>query len=482
MSVDEVIEKELVYIKVFVRDAPLPLFIAFRKEFEGLKPEDVKQKQKELYELYVNSADKNALAMELAMHGEGALILKPAGVRVFSTGEVVITTKGGSKLVGDIRLFGESKKEIANNLRDWMYVEVKADKEIEEKYGRDACLITTVDPLKGYVDEDEAKRLLDEYSLTPAELLMCGLGIRPCDVTMRLFLPRLLPLFYYGDRPIHVMQLTNVESGKTEYGTRLEFLFTWTFYSEFPSVAELIYDGRTGSAGSVFTSNGIVIDEIDKVSKTRFVEAYQPLNTGLENGLWRRGVSIHGRKLEVYRRIPFIVFGNVTQGDDVIDQRLYENSRATAKYVITEAISTGGDDRKVNVYSFIDRFAIVDVYPKYVPISDYVIMKDGAVGVLPDSTMRGIVSVVQDAIKHEYVEPTDDCKGRRRAQLEAVYNVLKALIDEEVDLDVLREIVVGNRDFGALFETEVRKEERAEAKVKDEEFEDIDFTLEFLGS
>ena len=478
MSFDEFVRKELVFIKNYVKDAPHSLFVAFRSEFDGLSEDQVKQKQFELFELYVNSIDKNALSTELSLEGRASLILKPSSYRIYSDGIVVITTRGGSKLVGEIKQFGRSKREILNNISDWMYVEVVHDESVVEDHGKDACLIEFVDPLKGHTNESDGRRILNEYDLTPLEILIAGLGIKPTKETMRLFAPRFLAMFSYQDRPIHVMQFTNVETGKTEFGTRLEFVFSWTFYSEFPSVAELIYDGRTGSAGAVFTSQGIVIDEMDKVSKAKFVEAYQPLNTGLENGLWRRGISCHGRRLEIYRRVPFLIFGNCNQGNDVIDTKLYENNRRTAKEIIETAISQAvNDDRKVNVYSFLDRFAICDIHSQYVPISEYLIMNDrGAVGVLPDSVFRGIVAVLQKRIPSEYVESSEGCKGRLRRHAEAVYNVMRVLLDTELDVETVRQVVSGDRDFGALFESVTKPIEstKSEPKETEIEFEEIE--------
>ena len=489
MTFEDFVKKELVFIKNYVKDAPHSLFVAFKREFEGLSEDKVRDKQFELFELYLNSIDKNSLMTELSLEGRASLILKPSSFRIYSDGVVVITTRGGAKLVGEIELFGRNKREILNNIADWMYVEVTHSEQIIEEYGKDACLIELVDPLKGYTNEDDAKRILDEYDLTPLEILIAGLGIKPTNETLRLFAPRILSLFSYQDRPIHIMQFTNVETGKTEFGTRLEFIFSWTFYSEFPSVAELIYDGRTGSAGAVFTSQGIVIDEMDKVSKSKFLESYQPLNTGLENGLWRRGVSSHGRRLEVYRRVPFLVFGNCNQGNDVVDTRLYDNTRQISKEIIESAISrTRDDDRMVNVYSFLDRFAICDVYSKYVPITEYLITNDhGAIGVLPDSIYRGLVAVIQQRIPTEYVESSEECKGRKRRHAEAVYNVMRVLLDTDLDVDIVRQVVAGNRDFGALFDsvsieskTQTKDEDSERSEEQGIEYEDIGFDLEAI--
>jgi len=451
-ALEEFIRKELAFVKNYIRDAPTSLFVAFRSEFDGLREYEVKAKQQELYELYLNSTDKNTLSLTVCMEEVAQVILKPASFRIMPNGDVVITTKGGSKLVGHYKQFGKNKKEILNNLMDWLYVEVEFNDEIAEEYGKDAYLITHVDTLKGSVDIDTAADIVNKYEIKPIEALIAGFGIKPTKETVRLFYPRILSLFSYQDRPVHCIQFTNVETGKTEFGTRLEFVFSWTFYSEFPSVADLIYDGRNGHVGTVFTSQGIIIDEMDKVSKHRFVEAYQPLNTGLENGVWRRGVSIHGRRLEVYRKLPFLLFGNCNQGNDVLFDRLYDNSRQTVKTIIDSALHQSNDDMKINIFSFLERFAICDVFPQYVPIADYVIMNEHhAVGVLPDPILRGLVEVLQDEIETEYVEPTENCKGRMRRHSEAVLNITKVLFDvREIDHELVRQVVVGESDVGNL--------------------------------
>ncbi len=449
-------ERELAFVKNYIKDAPRSLFIAFRKEFEGLEPSKVREVQKNLYDMYLNNADRNHLALDIAYHGEAEIILKPASYKVEPDKTVIITTRGGSKLIGECSMFGENTKQVINNLSDWMYVIVRYDRSIEEEFGKNSYLIVEADTLHGKVDTDKAKEILNEYNLTPAEIIISGFGVKPDKVIHRLFLPRLLSMFYYLDNPLHVLQFTNVETGKTEFGTRLEFMMSYTFYSEFPSVAELIYDGRTGNVGSVFTSSGIVIDELDKVSKHRFVEAYQPLNTGLENGIWRRGVSISGRRLEVYRRLPFLFFGNCTQGNDSLYDRLFDNQRQTAIQILNNALRQTDDDYTININSLFERIAICDVFPKYVPVSDYVILNEHhAVGVLPDPVMRGIIQIVQESIKDEYVEPDDECKGRMRRHAEAVYNVIYALtLNEYLDVEDVKSVVLGNKDFDYLLPPE----------------------------
>ena len=329
--------------------------------------------------------------------------------------------------------------------------------------------IAHVEPLQGFNNVEEAKRLLNEYDLLPIEVFLLGLGVRPCKDTLRLFYPRILPLFYYDGTPIHVIQLTNTDSGKSHYSVRLEFMLGWTHFTEFPSAAKLIYDGRQGTKGAVFTSNGIAIDEIDKLRKDRFEDCYQPLNTGLENGIWRRGIQTRqGIALEGYRFIPFLMFGNIAKGEQPLLAEFTGNPRVQIETMFDAM--TGYD-----CHSLIERIAICDIVPKKIPISRYLMRnEDGVVGVLRDSVMRGLINYLEMNIPTQYVKESANCFGRLRRHAEAVFNVTKVLFERKPDEDLVRMMIVGDIDIGlVLFNESEVKETPKEEHIKEIE---IDFT------
>ena len=434
----EEIAKELVYVRSYVRDVPFSLLIRFYETFKDKPIDEQKELQKQLYEMYKLSTDPSLLNLEISINGYAELVFKPERYVIDQNGHVVLFTKGGTGLIGEIEQLGKTRREVENVISEWMFVEVSHGKPF---YDFPNAKIEYVEPLTPKIDVSRACELLDEYAISPFELFLIGQGYIPTVEVKRVFLPRVLSLFYYDGKPIHTIQLTQPETGKSHYAIRMEFAFNWTHFTEFPSPARLIFDGRLGSKGAVFTSNGIVIDEIDKLDRGLFKRAYQSLNTGLENGVWRRGVQTQlGSTIEVYRFVPFVLFGNT-------NETIYEfyaetlNARETIESYLNK-------HTKMNVESFVERFAICDVVLDKIPISRYLIRNDkGVVGFLPDSVIRGLVEIVENRVRYEFVEEDEECFGRLRRHAEAIYNILKPLTNNEYDVDIIKEIVIGKRDL-----------------------------------
>ena len=435
------ISKELIYIRRYVRDIPYSLIVAFYDTFKDKPIDEQKELQKRLYDMYNLSTDQSLLNLEISLKGYAEIIFKPESYMIDQSGKVMLFTKGGVALIGSVDLFGNTRRDIENVIGEWMYVEVSHGKPFIEIPN---ATIEYVEPLTPKVDRDRAIELLDRYGVTPFELFLISQGYKPTKEVKRLFLPRILSLFYYDGLPIHTFQLSQPETGKSHFAIRCEFAFNFTHFTEFPSPARLIFDGRLGTKGAVFTSNGIIIDEIDKLDKVNFKKAYQSLNTGLENGVWRRGVQTqHCIALEGYRFLPFILFGNVS--NQLIDIYTQTNNNREAVTMLMQEL-TG-----MNVNSFVERFAITDIILNRIPITRYLIRNDrGIVGFLPDSVLRGLVEIVEDSIRYEYVEEDEECIGRLRRHAEAVYNVMKALTYEEPDVSVVRSVVTGKSDVISL--------------------------------
>lgn len=441
----EIIDNELIFVRKYVRDIPYPLITAFYREFEGLTEDEIRNRQHELYDMYSLSLSSNSLAIELAVAHEAEIIFKPESFTVLPNGEVHFMTRGGTIVRSHISVLGDTRREIENSISNWMYAVVVKPKSKFKHSSRKHFTVDAVElvPLTYNYDFESAKRVLTKYGLKPIEVMLLAFGVIPTPKTIRLYLPRILSLFYYDGLPIHTIQLTNTDSGKSYYAMRCEFTFNFTAFSEFPSPAKLIYDARTASKGAVFTSEGIVIDEIDKLSKQRFEDSYQPLNTGLENGIWRRGVQTSsGISLEGYRLIPFILFGNILQGDSPLFVP-NENPREVVTNLI-ESI-TG-----MSVYSFTERFAIIDVIYEKIPITDYVVRKEGAYGSMRDSVLRAIVKLVEDRVRTKYVDGQGIVSGRLRRHAEAVYNVMNALFDTEFEEKEILKVVAGEKTLDDL--------------------------------
>jgi len=443
--------EHLIFYRQYIRELPRSLIMAF-------KAAD-KDAQHELYELYKLSLDKNVLNIHLALNGEATLILKPDGIITTANGGVKLVTRGGSVLKGRLEDFGNTPEEIANNLRDWMLLTINK-----------RFIIKDVEVLAGHVNTKAAEEILSE--LRPIDALLLGFGILPNDTTRRLFLPRFIPLFSYDGRPVHVLQFTQPDAGKTEYAVRLEAVFNFRHFTEFPSAAKLIADARTGSLGAVFTSKGITIDEFDKVNKQRFEAVYDVFLTGLEQGVWRRGSqTVKMQSLEGNANIPFIFFGNTTN-EAVNTFEFAENTRHEVENIINVRLD-------FNIRPFLHRLAIVDVVNEYIPISRYLNTdENGVVGVYPDSVIRGIVALIQRRIKTKYLDENAFVQGRLRRNAEAVYNITNALLNEDFDEDVISQIVAGELSVKALFKTDEGAQTRAKSGGIEET--EIDMT-KFIG-
>ena len=432
---------KLVFVRRLVRDIPFPLVIAFADALQNLDVSRQREEQRKLYDMYRLSTDASLLNLAIALRKFVRIIFKPEGYVIEQNGTVKLFTKGGTMLVGDIKQFGKNMREIENTIGEWLLVDVTAGKPYADIPN---AKILHVEPITRRENVERAKEIMEEHALTPIELLLYSLGIRPCVETVRLYAIRFLSLFFYDARPIHVIQITQPETGKSHYSVRMEFAFNFTHFTEFPSPARLIYDARLNAKGAVFTSNGIVIDEIDKLDRNTFKKAYMSLNTGLENGVWRRGVtSSLGASVEGYRFVPFVLFGNVPE-----EMRIEESYRQSFETWLREYTN-------MNVSAFVERFALVDVCLDSISVSRYLIRNEqGIVGFLPDEVLRGVVRIVEDSIEYEYVEEDEECFGRLRTHAEAVYNVLKALLDTDIDADDVKKLILGEMDalefFGSL--------------------------------
>lgn len=437
-EVERFVKNELVFIRKYEHELPDSLLSAFASEFEDMSEDDVKKRQSEIYEMYRLSTNHEALAIRLALNREAEVIMKAERYSIKTNGHVRLFTRGESVIDAHIDQFGKTPDEVEDNLKEWLYVVVDSKFRAKEVY-----------PLQGHSDIKRAKEILDEYTLCPAVVLLLGFGILPNRLTLRQYLPRFLSLFYYDGRPIHIIQITNTETGKSTFAARLEFLLNYTSFSEFPSPARLIYDGRTGAKGAVFTSNGVVIDEIDKLRKERFEDAYQTLNTGLENGIWRRGVQAKsGITMQGYRLIPFILFGNILKGENPLSDFVTSNARDEITAMLDKLTS-------LHTYSFVERFAICDITPARVNVSSYLAKNDrGIVGFMKDSVMRGLISHLQKKIEIKSISDEISVRGRLERHCEAVYNVSKVLLNEYPDVKTVEDVVKGDKDVMFILDDE----------------------------
>jgi hypothetical protein len=412
---NDIINKYLIDVNM-PRDASIPLevYIAFPKSLTDLEFRDSIRKQ------WLNGNDKQYVAMQLLLHNEIPIIFRPTGVLI-DWANIGINVYTPSNLIINVPMtflqtLGSTIEQQLSNLNDYLYVTVKRSE--------NELVATMIAPLRGKIEVDVGKEILEKTSLTPLQVLTCGLGYKINKDVERLFLPRVITWFKgFDGKPMHVAQFTLPETAKTHFGIRNETLFNWRYIPEPPTLARLILDARQGILGEVFLRNGILFDEFDKwdLGTPDRRNTFDALLTGMEQGKWARGVSALGiRPPDITRLIPILFFGNL--GDF---QKLYGVMQYCTRAWFTEVYS-----RRLthDVSALADRLVMIDACFTKIPIMDYISNK-----VLPDSILRGVVAQLQAEIK-----PYDVSKlrGRLRRHSNNLYSILSTMMKikpEEAD-------------------------------------------------
>jgi hypothetical protein len=141
----------------------------------------------------------------------------------------------------------------------------------------------------------------------------------------------------------------------------------------------------------------------------------------MEQGKWGRGVSAQGvRPPDTARLIPITFFGNL--GDFA---KLYGIMTFCTRAWFTEVYT-----RRLthDVSALADRLCIIDACFTRIPIMDTLTYK-----VLPDSIMRGIVSILQTQVKQCDVSNLKGRLKRHANNLYAIMNTYMKVSPEEAD-------------------------------------------------
>jgi len=415
-------------------NVPLEVFIAFPKT---LTDDTAKEQVRKMW-LYGN--DKQIVAMELMFKDKLEAVFRPIGLHIDWKNLILGTymPSGLSVIIPNSLLpeFGSTTEERIENLNDYLYIKFTKQE--------NTLIAETVVPLRGKVSEDIAKEILEESHYTPLELILVGLGYKPCNQTKRLFLPRLLTWFKgYDGKPMHIAQFTLPETAKTTFGIQSEYVWNYRYIPEPPTLARLILDARSGILGEVFLRNGIVFDEFDKwtIDTPDRRMTFDSILTGMEQGKWERGVSAMGvRAPDVTRLIPILFFGNL--GDM---SKMYGATIFCTRAWFTEVYS-----RRLthDVRALADRIAVIDGCFREIRIMDYL---SGTV--LPHSVIRGIISNLQKDVKPCNVS---NLKGRLKRHADNVYAIMKAL-QMNVDSQTCDAIVGGTYEWDKTIPEETIK-------------------------
>jgi len=163
------------------------------------------------------------------------------------------------------------------------------------------------------INTEAGKQVIEAVGACKALALSVGLS----DEGMKKYWHRLLPVLF---EQAHVMELGEPGSGKTTFGLLIEKYYGFYYTTEPPSPAALVYDGRTRTYGIVYRSEGLILDEFDKViaksrSRAEVNEIIEILMSGMENGKWVRGVSTGtGTGAQIDEKIiPVMIMMNATE-------------------------------------------------------------------------------------------------------------------------------------------------------------------------
>lgn len=328
---------------------------------------------------------------ELALKGETVIVAKPVYIKVSNEG-ITVKTPTVKFLIPFTAINLDTNKNLEQEL-------IEAEYEPERLFG-DFCIYQlynyTVNTRFGEKTEvrcNSYKIIAKKTDIQSAQKLIekCGgvlqafnriMGWKDNWALCRLNFVRLFSVIT-GE---HSFQLTGVNTGKTYFSIRFMLGENYGYFTTAITPARLIYNASSRTEGEVFLRNGIIIDELSVISNLNEME--ENLYSGLENGVWSRGVSGAEALSERKRRIPFLFFGNLPAKPFSLN-----NSREYIGKILEQL-------RFHNVQAFLDRIAICDVFPESINASELV--NDYF---YPNSILRGFVDVLKKKyreIRHQY--------------------------------------------------------------------------------
>jgi len=383
---------------------PPEIYVAFP---DSLKNEDVR---KRVREWWLMGNQSTYAKLKLFNIREFELICKPRRIELnWKLGVIQILTPSDLKISlskAYLGRLGSDIEGICKALGDFLYIRaIKSDTGLKA---------TDIQALKATEDVDTARRIVEEQKIPPIQALIEGLGLKYNEYTQRIYLPRIVSWIRgFDGKPMHIMQFTPPNSGKTSFGLRSGTLFNWEYLNEVPTLARLVMDARGGTLGVVFLRDGMIFDEYDKwgLNRERVKVLYEVLLTGMEQGKWTRGTTMLTDFVpDVPRMLPVVFFGNTGSLADMWD-----------KETPTRALVNGfySGQLGVRLDPLIDRISWVDLLIEEITIHDHLVWK-----VLPDSIIRGLIRYIQD-----HVEEVNESnlRGRLWRHSNNLYAIFKAL-------------------------------------------------------
>jgi len=438
----------LVSIKIFVKDLSVEEVIGFRAYD--------RESQIKLSNMLKNALDKSRF-YKAVKHGE-PLIFKLNGVtiNVFED-TAILKTPCGYPITLDY-IDDDVLKVFELNREETVYI--KCIPEIVNLGRKKYIRAKDIEFIIGSVDLETANSLLNKYK--PYELLALGFGYKMTNESYGLLIPRLLPIFRPQNIPLHVISFTPPNTGKSTFAGLLERTWSAYYYTETPSIANLIGDARYNSYGIAYYYRTIVFDEFDKLGsleRQKLEELWKALQTGMEQGLWKRGVSSKG-EISYRNTVSILYFGNVTDEDlmNYVSQSKSSNAKDRIEHLIREKY-------KLSTKQFIDRI----VYAEYLtqcPTTDQILnSKEGEVIYLDPKVTRGILKILDEKMYNDFKKLIKDSAGRKTNQINAFYTALTHL-GLELDQETIMKLYNGSITFLDLFTSD--KTVKSESKNTNE--------------
>ena len=424
----------LVSFKIYVKDLSIDEIIGFRAYTED--------EQRKVAEMLHNAQDKAKFYKAVKYSQPILFKLNGVNIDVFNDVAKLRVPCGYTIIVKNIN--DEILNYIELNREETIYV--KAKPIVKHGYkGRKYIEAEELEFIIATVDTDTAKELLNEYKAY--ELLAYGFGYKPCNESYGLLIPRLLPIFKPQNIPLHVISYTPPNTGKSTFASLLERVWSAYYYTETPSLPQLVGDGRFNSYGVAYHYRTIVFDEFDKIGsleRQRLEELWRVLQTGMEQGIWKRGVSSKA-DISYKNFVSLLFFGNVTDEDilNYTSQSTSVNHKDKLEYLIREKY-------RLSSKQFIDRIVYAEYLIKAPSTDEILNVQDGEVVYLDPKVTRGVLKIIDEKCFDDFKKAESDKAGRKTRQLNAFYTVLYHL-GLEIELDTLHELYNGNITFLELY-------------------------------
>ena len=330
------------------------------------------------------------------------------------------------------------------------------------KFGKKWVLFATeIEFIIASTDEETAKSLVKDYP--PYILLALGYGYRPTSESYGLILPRLLPLFRPQNVALHVLSFTPPNAGKSTFANLTERLTSAYFYTETPTPADLVGDARFGTKGTVYYHRTVIFDEFDKIAsleRQKLEELWKILQTGMEQGVWRRAVSSK-TKISYRNTVSLLFFGNVK--DESLSGHGLEQFKQNHKDLIKTFIA---EEYNLRSKQFVDRLCYAEYLTNTPTTDDVLNVVDGEVKYLDPKVTRAIIKIIDRKTFTDFKKIVTDKAGRHANRINAFYTALYHL-GVEFDDETVFALYNGDKTFLELFTADKSADESEELTEED---------------